>query len=234
MKENYKDLFNDLIKEENLCTVRKHAIDTGNHNPTCKDGNRIPLHYELQVEQEIINLKSRGIIRDSRSPWRSGLVVALKTDGKIRLCVDYRPINLITKKNAYPMPRIDEILDALSKAKVFSVIVATSGYHQIAMEEEDIQKTAFAWKGQLYEYIRMPFGLCNAPATFKATLDTILQKEKWKCAIPYLDDVIVFSNSIESHQEDLKTISNKMKSAVLTLNGDKFKFYKPEFQFFWA
>lgn len=231
LKTEFVGLFNNEIKEENLCTIRKHSIDTGDHKPVCRDGNRVPIHYENQVEDEIRQLKSNGIIRDSTSPWRSGIVVALKPNGKIRVCIDYRPINLIKKRNAYPMPRIDEILDSLANGKIFSVIDATSGYHQIAMQEEDIQKTAFAWKGQLYEYTRMPFGLCNAPATFQATMDAILLGEKWKCAIPYLDEIIVFSNSIERHQEDLKRILNKLKAAGLTLNGDKCKFFRTEIQY---
>ena len=86
----------------------------------------------------------------------------------------------------------DEIFDTLSKARIFSIVDATSGYHQIAMKEEDIEKTAFAWKGQLYENTRMPFGLCNAPATFQATMNAILGKDMWICAIPYLDDIIIF------------------------------------------
>lgn len=170
------DMFCNEVKEENLCTMRRHSIDTEDEKPVCKESKRVPLQYDQLVEEEIASLKSRGIIRPSTSPWRFGMVVAPKPNGKIRICIDYRPLNLITKKNAYPMPRIDEILDALSKAKILSIIDATSGYHQIAMEEEDIQKTAFAWKGQLYEYIRMPFGLCNAPATFQATMDAILQE----------------------------------------------------------
>ena len=200
----FKSLLAKEINQENICTMRKHCIDTGDNKPICREGNRVPIHYEKQVEEEIESLLARGIIRPSQSPWRSGIVVAPKPNGKIRMCIDYRPINLITTKSAYPMPRIDEILDALSKAKVFSVIDATSGYHQIAMEEKDIQKTAFAWKGQLFEYKRMPFGLCNAPSTFQGTMDAILQKDKWKIAIPYLDDVIVFSESIQEHQEHLK------------------------------
>ena len=196
-----------------------------------RDGNRVPIQYEQKVEEELRSLEARGIIRPSTSPWRFGIVVAPKNDGKIRICVDYRPLNLITTRNAYPMPRIDEILDSLSKAKVFSVIDATAGYHQIAMEERDIEKTAFAWKGQLFEYTRMPFGLCNAPATFQATMDSILRDDKWQCAIPYLDDVIIYSRSIDEHQQHLKRILGKLKGAGLVLNGDKCKFFKDKIEY---
>ena len=231
LKGEFKTLFTEEIKQENLCSMRKHTIDTGNNKPICRDGNRVPIQYQQMVEEEIQSLKSRGIIRPSNSPWRFGMVVAPKQNGKIRICIDYRPLNLITTKSAYPMPRIDEILDSLAKAKVFSVIDATSGYHQIAMEEDDIEKTAFAWKGQLYEYTRMPFGLCNAPATFQATMDAVLQEFKWKCAIPYLDDVIIYSESIEEHQEHLRRTLNKIKSAGLVLNEEKCRFFESEIEY---
>jgi predicted aspartyl protease len=231
LKQEFKELFTQEIKSGNLCTIRKHCIDTADSKPVCRDGNRVPLQYEQAVEEEIESLKQRGIIRTSTSPWRFGIVVAPKPNGKIRMCIDYRPLNTITIKNAYPMPRIDEILDALGKAKIFSVIDATSGYHQIAMEEDDIEKTAFAWKGQLFEYTRMPFGLCNAPATFQATMDAILQEDKWKIAIPYLDDVIIYSESIEEHQTHLIKILNKIKGAGLVLNGEKCRFFKTEIEY---
>lgn len=93
------------------------------------------------------------------------------------MCINFRALNNITEKSAYPLPRIDEIFDTLSKPKIFSIIDATSGYHQIAIKEEDIEKTAFAWKGQLYEYTRMPFGLCNALETFQNVMKTVLGKD---------------------------------------------------------
>ena len=178
LKGKFKTLFTEEIKQENLCSMRKHTIGTGNNKPIYRDGSRVPIQYQQMFEEEIQSLKSRGIIRPSYSLWRFGIVVAPKQNGKIRICIEYRPLNLIATKSTYPMPRIDEILDSLAKAKVFSVADATSGYHQIAMEEDYIKKITFAWKGQLYKYTRMPFGLCNAPATFQATMDAILQEYK--------------------------------------------------------
>ena len=172
-----------------------------------------------------------GIIRTSESAWRSRLTPVPKENKEIRLCVDYRRLNDITVKNAYPLPRIDEIFDTLSRAKIFSIVDATSGYHQIAMKEEDICKTAFAWKGQLYEYTRMPFRLCNAPATFQATMNVILGKDLWVYAIPYLDDIIIFSESLEQHKQHLDNILKKIKAAGLTLNHEKCKFFRTEIKY---
>ena len=102
------------------------------------------------------------------------------------------------------MPRIDEILDSLGKAKIFSTLDATSGYYQIAMKEEDICKTAFSCKNGFFEFTRMPFGLCNAPATFQRAMDQVFKNDKWKFVIPYLDDIIIFSENVEEHIKHLR------------------------------
>lgn len=107
-----------------------------------------------------------------------------KKDGSMRVCIDYRAINSATIKDAYPMPRVDEILDSMASAKIFSVLDSTSGYYQIAMDPDSIEKTAFSWKGSSYEYTRMSFGLCNGPATFQRAMDTVFRNEKWKFVIP--------------------------------------------------
>jgi hypothetical protein len=231
IKSKYSDIFASEITPSKLCTIKRHKIKTGNHQPVCQRGHRVQIYLEEQVQQEINKLKQQGIIRPSESPWRSCLVVVPKDGDKIRLCVDYRALNEITEKNTYPLPRIDEIMDHLSKAKIFSTLDATSGYHQIALEEEDMKKTAFAWKGELYEYTRMPFGLCNAPATFQSIMNTILKQENWKFAIPYLDDIIIFSNSLEEHKEHLSIILGKLKAAGITLNNQKSALFQREIPF---
>ncbi|KAF9752805.1 Retrovirus-related Pol polyprotein from transposon, partial [Nosema granulosis] len=125
-------------------------------------------------------------------------------------------------------PRVDEIYDELSKARVFSILDATSGYYQIAMDEADREKTAFAFKGQLYEYNRMPFGLCNAPATFQRAMDSIFRAENRRFVIPYLDDIIVYSQRLEDHENHLRIVLGKLKGAGVSLNKKKCKFLKSE------
>ena len=120
----------------------------------------------------------RGIIRNSQSEWCSRLVIVPKIDGTPRMCVDFRELDNVTVKDRYPIPRIDSTLDRLSEAKIFSDFDARSGYHQIALEPEDMGKTVFSWRGSFYEFTRMPFGLYNEPATFQRTMDTIFRKEK--------------------------------------------------------
>ncbi|KAF9760649.1 Transposon Ty3-I Gag-Pol polyprotein [Nosema granulosis] len=145
--KEYEEIFKTEIGEYNLCTAGTHSIDTGNRKPTYQRNLRNPVHFEKEITEEVNQLLERGIIQHSKSPWCSRTVPVRKPDGTIRLCIDYRALNATTTKDKYPLPRIDEILDDLAGAAVFSTLDATSGYYQLAMEESDKQKTAFAWKG---------------------------------------------------------------------------------------
>ncbi|MGL5707230.1 MAG: reverse transcriptase/ribonuclease H family protein, partial [Aeromonas sp.] len=134
----------------------------------------------------------------------------------------------MTTKDNYPLPRIDEITDSLAKASIYSTLDATSGFYQIAIEEADIPKTAFTYKNGLYEFVRMPFGLCNAPGTFQRAMDTIFRKDLHKYVIPYLDDIIIFSNSLEEHKTHLDSVLKRIQAAGLILNKKKCKLFKEE------
>ncbi|MGL5707208.1 MAG: reverse transcriptase family protein, partial [Aeromonas sp.] len=155
----YENLFQQEIDPSRVCNVMKHKIETTSARPIKQMNQRIPVHWAKQIEDEIQKNLKLGIIRPSNSPWTSRIVPIKKTDGSLRLCIDYRPLNSITIKDNYPIPRIDEILDCLHDATVFSTLDATSGFYQIGIEESDIPKTAFAYKNGLYEFVRMPFGL---------------------------------------------------------------------------
>jgi hypothetical protein len=135
------------------------------------------------------------IIQKSNSPWASPIVVVSKKNGKKRFCVDYRKLNTLTKKDAYPLPRIDEMMDNLGDAKWFSSMDLTSGYWQIGMDPSSMEKTAFISREGLYEFKVMPFGLCNAPATFQRAMDSILDEYNWNFAMVYIDDINVYSKT---------------------------------------
>ncbi|KAI4293436.1 hypothetical protein PAPHI01_2710, partial [Pancytospora philotis] len=158
----HTSLFQTEISHLSLCKAGEHAIETFSSKPITCPTTRVPVHWEKDVEADIAKHLRLGIIRESSSPWNSRIVPVKKKDGSIRLCIDYRPLNKITIGDRYPVPRIDEILDTLADASVFSTLDATSGYFQLALKPEDIPKTAFSWKGGHYEFTRMPFGLCNA------------------------------------------------------------------------
>ncbi|MGL5771338.1 MAG: reverse transcriptase family protein, partial [Bacteroidales bacterium] len=226
--EDFNTIFSDQIDSTKLCEVSKHMIDTGGAKPFKEINQRIPIHWNDIIKDEIDRLLTNGTIRESNSPWCSRIVPIKKEDGSLRLCIDFRRLNLVTKKDSYPLPRIDEIIDKLAGSTYFTILDATSGYNQIAIYEEDIQKTAFAFNNGFYEYTRMPFGLCNAPATFQRVMDRILCKKTRCFVLPYLDDVIIFSKTLAEHNKHVRIVLEKFKSANITLNKKKCKFFQTE------
>ena len=160
-----------------------------------------------------------GIIRRYKSPWTSNIVLCRKKDGKLRMCVDYRQLNERTTKDSYALPRIDEILDALLGNKYFSVLDMKSGYHQIEIDEEHKQRTAFT-VGPLgfYEYNRMPFGLANAPATYLRLMEDCFRGLHLDICFIYLDDVIVFSKTYEEHVDRLDKVFKRIREEGLKLS----------------
>lgn len=211
-----------------MCDVTKHKIITRRGEPTQRRSYSVPYHWRAEVGEEIQKMLRLGIIRNSSSDWCSGLVPIRKSDGGLRLCVDYRPLNAITVKDKYPLPNIGEILDGLSNAIVYSILDGTSGYHQFEIAEEDRKKTAFRFNGGFYEFVRMPFGLCNAPSTFQRSMDIIFQGIIGDFVVPYLDDIIVFSKSIDEHGSHLREVLRRLNSHNITLNESKCKFYREE------
>ncbi|MGL6131243.1 MAG: reverse transcriptase family protein, partial [Fusobacteriaceae bacterium] len=225
--EEFGDMFKHQIDDMNACKGGKHKIETGDAKPIYQRNFRVPVHYEAEIDKEIKSNYKLGIIRQSKSSWCSRIVPVKKKDGTLRLCIDYRGLNQVTKKDTYPLPRIAEILDKLSSARIFTTLDATKGYYQIELEEADKEKTAFAWKGGLYEFNRLPFGLCNAPATFQRIMDNIF-RGCYDYVIPYLDDIIIFSRSKDEHRLHLRSVMEKLKEAHIYLNKSKCKFFKKE------
>jgi hypothetical protein len=226
--KTYENLFKTEISEFELCTAGKHAIETCSDKPIYQRNGRIPIHYEKLIDEEVKKNLKLGIIQESKSPWCSRVVPIVKKDGTLRLCIDYQALNSVTIKDKYPIPRIDEIFDALAGSRVFTILDATSGYYQLAVEECDKNKTAFAWKGGLYEFNRMPFGLCNGPATFQRAMDSIFAKERGKFIMPFMDDLIIFSANETEHKKHLDIIFGRIKANGLSLNRKKCTFFETE------
>ncbi|RXN22180.1 Transposon Ty3-I Gag-Pol poly [Labeo rohita] len=184
----------------------KHEIPLIDDMPVAQAYRRIPPNQFEEVREHIIGLLRKGVIKESTSPYASPVVLVRKADGSLRLCVDYRKLNSKTQRNAFPLPRIDESLDALCNAQVFSSIDLASGYHQVAVHEKDQYKTAFVTPFGLYEYARMPFGLCNAPATFQRLMQAVMGDLVFQMVLVYLDDLLVYSNTFETHLSRLETV----------------------------
>lgn len=150
---------------------------------------------------------------------------------KFRIVIDYRKLNEITVNDRYPIPNMDEILGKLGKCNYFTTIDLAKGFHQIEMDHDSIAKTAFSTKNGHYEYLRMPFGLKNAPATFQRCMNNILRPLLNKHCLVYLDDIIVFSTSLDEHLNSLRLVFDKLAEANLKLQPDKYEFLRQETTF---
>jgi hypothetical protein len=169
-------------------------------------------------------LKRAGIIEESLSARAAPVVIVVKKNGEIRVCIDYRKLNSITKKDSFPMPRIDDILDKLYGNFFFTTLDFASGYYQTKLEESAKEKTAFVAEDHLYQFTRMPFGLCNGPPTFQRLMNFALKDVLGKKALVYLDDVIIYSDTFEDHFKDIRHVFELLKEAKLTLKMKKCQF----------
>jgi hypothetical protein len=159
---------------------------------------------ELKVQ--LNELLDKGYIHPSSSPWGCPALFVKKKDQSLRLCVDYRPLNAVTIKNKYPLPRINILFNQLVRAKVFSKVDLGLGYHQIKIHLEDIPRTAFSTRYGLYEYLVMSFGLTNAPAHFMFLMSSVFIPELDKFVVVFIDDILIYSKSKEDHARHLRVI----------------------------
>lgn len=150
---------------------------------------------------------------------------------KWRLVVDYRKLNEKTIDDRFPIPNIEEILDKLGRCMYFTTLDLAKGFHQVEIDERDIHKTAFSVEGGHYEFLRMPFGLKTAPATFQRLMNSILGDLVNKICLVYLDDIIVYSTSLQEHVNSLRLVLNRLKDANLKIQGDKCEFFRRETEF---
>ena len=170
-------------------------------------------------------LKS-GVISPSDSPWASPVVLVRKKDGSIRFCVDYRKLNVITLKDAYPLPNIEDAVNTLSGAKYFCTLDLASGYWQVELTDEAKRKSAFVTREGLFEWNVMPFGLSNAPATFERLMELVLRGMTWKQCVVYIDDVIVFGETFDVTHDRLRKVFTRLRDAHLRLKPKKCHLFK--------
>ena len=227
----FQHVFSRDESDLGLTHLAEHVIDTGNATPIKQPPRRVPMAFVGEDKKAIDQLLKQGTIRPSTSPWASPIVLVRKRSGQVRPCIDYRRINAVTRKDAFPLPRTQDCLDAVAGAKMFSTMDITSAYNQIPVREADIPKTAFVSKHGLFEYTTMPFGLCNAPATFQRVMEIALAGLQWNSALIYLDDVIVFGNTFSEHTSRLRLVVDRIAKAGLKLKPEKCQLFQKEVVF---
>jgi hypothetical protein len=183
-----------------------------------------------ELKKQLQELLDKGFI-PSTSPWGCPALFVKKKDKSLRLCIDYRPLNAVTIKNKYPLPRIDVLFDQLVGAKVFSKIDLRSGYHQIKIRARDIPKTAFSTRYGLYEYLVMSFRLTNAPAYFMYLMNSIFIPELDKFVVVFIGDILVYSRNEEEHVGHLHVVLQRLREHRLYAKLSKCDFWLKEIKF---
>ncbi|GBG67354.1 hypothetical protein CBR_g490 [Chara braunii] len=219
--------FPDLFTEPTGVVEREivHAIEIipGSKTPKGRIYRMAPAELD-ELRRQLKELTKKGWIRPSTSPYGSPVLFVPKKGGTLRMCIDYKGLNAITVKNAEPLPRIDDLLDRVQGCKYYSKIDLKSGYHQIAIRPEDQHKTAFQTRYGLYEFVVMPFGLCNAPGTFQHAMNRIFHDHLDKFVVVYLDNILIFSKSVEEHAQHVETVLSLLRQHKYKVNLEKCEF----------
>ena len=173
----------------------------------------------------------KNIISPSQSSWSSPVIVVQKKDGSLCFCIDYHKVNSVTRKDADPLPRIDDTLDTLAGSSWFTTLDLFSGYWQLEVAENDWEKTAFSTRSELFHLNVMPFGLCNAPASFQRLMDMVLSGLLWEVCLVYIDDVIIMGRDFNSHLTNIASVLHRVRNAGLKVKPTKCDFFKQEVMF---
>lgn len=223
--ERYGNCFSSGLNNLGFTDLTEMVIELEDNEPVVYRPYRMSYADRALVRNMIQEMTEHGIVRESTSPYASPIVLVQKKTGEKRLCVDYRALNRKTKKEHYPLPRIEDQLDQLAGNKVFTSLDLASGYYQIPIAEESRHKTAFVTPDGQYEYNRMPFGLVNAPSVFQRTINKILHEAKVKYALVYMDDVLIPARDVSEGMQRLEEVLQLLEKGGLTLKLNKCHFF---------
>ena len=232
---DYHDVFSLNEGERGETDLVEMNIDTGEAAPTRQAVRRLPFAVRQEVAQQLKEMQDSDVIQPSNSPWASPIVLARKKDGTLRMCVDYRKLNSVTKPDKFPLPRIDDLLDQLGKSKYFSTLDLAAGFWQIRMNKSSKEKTAFVTQNGLFEFQVMPFGLTNAPAVFQRLMQRVISDlnppEGPDFVGVYVDDLLISSRTFEEHLVHLSKVMGRLRSANLKLKLTKCHFVRPRVEY---
>ena len=221
----YPSLFSDQLGH---CSLVEHVIDTGTAKPVRSAPRRIPPHLETEVKQRVQDMVDQGVLEPSDGTWSSPVVLVKKRDGSVRICGDFRKLNRVCQVPAFPIPRVDVLLDSLGGNSLFSVLDLKSGYNQMSIRKEDRSKTSITLPFGLWQYTTCPYGLSGAPSSFARLLSLVLGDLAPTDAVSYFDDILVFSGDFDTHLLRLEKVFRRLSAANLTLNLSKCKFFQSE------
>jgi predicted aspartyl protease len=228
--QQHSELFN-ITQPRTIKTTIHHVINTGTHPPINAKPYFKTIEQRKNIQQEVDKMLKAGIIIPSNSPWSSPVVLLTKPDGSFRFIIDYRKLNAITKKDSYPQPTIEELLQRIGGHSWFTKLDLKSGYFQIPIQHEDKEKTAFITQDGLYQFEVLPMGLMNAPPTFQRLMNNIIGYKRWDYVLVYLDDILIFSNSFDDHVKHLQEIFTILSDHQFTLNPNKCSLAKQSIEF---
>lgn len=227
----HADAFALKPKQPDATKAVVHNIHTGDAAPIRLPCRRLSPHQQADLRNEVAAMVAAGIVTPSTSPWAAPVVLAKKPDGGIRVCFDYRALNAATRKDAHPLPRIDDLLSRLHGCSVFSKIDLAAGYWQVPVAPDDQPKTAFITPFGLFQCNRMPFGLCNAPATFQRLMQDVLGPMLYTFATVYLDDILIYSRSATEHLRHVDAVLSRLRTYGLHARDTKCAFGVPSIHF---
>ena len=229
MLRTFKDQFAKDETTIGTTPLTQMSINTGDSDPVSQKPYPVAMKHYNWVQEEIDKLLEAGVIRNSHSSWSAPIIVVPKRDGSKRLVIDYRALNKVTRKFIWPMPKVEDIFSQLNGAKYFSTLDLRAGYHHIGLTADSIPKTAFTSPFGKYEYVKVPFGLAQAPAYFQELMTRVLKDLPF--AMAYLDDIIIYSSTPEEHLQHIKTVFEKLCHAKLSMKLSKCHFFAKEIQY---
>ena len=229
--ENYIDVFANNLTVAGQAMVFPHVIRLNTDVPLWTAQHRRSWKENEVIDEETKKLAEAEVVRQSRSPYNSPVMVVKKKDGGWRTVIDYRSINKITYKEAHPIPRVDEALDALAEAKFITTLDFTSGYWQIPIREKDKHKTAYSTSSGRWEYNVLPMGLTNAPAAFQRIMETVMAGLTWNCCIVYIDDVVIYSKTFAEHLVHLEKVFQRLRAYKICAKPSKCTLVKQEVEY---